>query len=98
MYVLQMSGESTVIQDKAAEGHNVQRQQRKHKSPVGKFENIDWEKDGMKEEVNSFGDGILVNWSELARKYGVRNKAGKLAQNSGQITMEWLKSEGVDVQ
>ena len=40
----------------------------------------------------------MVNWIEVARKYGVKNKAGKLAQNGGQIAMEWLKSEEVDVQ
>ena len=85
-------------EDQAAERHNLQRLQGKQKSPVGKFKNIDWEKDGMKEEINSFGGGILVNWIEVARKYGVKNKAGKLAQNGGQIAMEWLKSEGVDVQ
>ena len=85
-------------EDEAAERHNAQRQQGKQKSPVGKFENMDWDKDGMKEEVNSFGDGTSVNWSELARKYGVKNKAGKLAQNGGQIAMEWLKSEVVDVE
>ncbi len=58
---------------------------------------MEWDKDGLKEEVNSFGDGTLVNWSELARRYGVKNKTGQLAQNGGQIVMEWLKSEGVDV-
>ena len=64
---------------------------------LGGFENMEWDKDGLKEEVNSFGDGTLVNWSELARRYGVKNKTGQLAQNAGQIVMEWLKSEGVDV-
>ncbi|CAB3995360.1 Hypothetical predicted protein [Paramuricea clavata] len=84
--------------DEAAERHNAQRQQGKQKSPVGRFENMEWDKDGMKEEVNSFGDGTLVNWSELARRYGVKNKTGQMAQNGGQIAMEWLKSEGVDVE
>ena len=79
--------------DEAAERHNAQRQQGKQKSPVGRFKNMEWDKDGLKEEVNSFGDGTLVNWSELARRYGVKNKTGQLAQNGGQIAMEWLKSE-----
>lgn len=84
--------------DEAAERHNAQRQLGKQKSPVGRFQDMEWDKDGMKEEVNSFSDGTLLNWSELARRYGLKNKTGQLAQNGGQIAMEWLKSEGVDVE
>ena len=39
----------------------------------------------------------MVNWSELARRFQIKNKNGELAQNGGQIAMEWLKSEGVNV-
>lgn len=37
--------------DEAAKRHNVQRQQGKQKSPVGRFDDMEWDKDGMKDEV-----------------------------------------------
>ncbi len=64
------------------------------KSPVGKFENMDWDKKALMEEVSGYG---VVNWSELARKYEVKNKNGELAKNGGQIVQEYLKSQSVDV-
>ena len=82
----------------AAERHATAMQQGKQKSPVGSFSNMEWDKEGLKAEVKSYEDGTLVNWSELARKYEVKNKAGELAKNGGQIAMEYLKSEAVDVE
>ena len=82
----------------AAERTKEQKQQGKQKSPVGKFANMEWDKQGMKDEVNSYGDDTLVNWSELARRFQIKNKTGELAQNGGQIAIEWLKSEGVNVE
>ena len=57
------------------------------KSPVGKFANMEWDKEGMKDEVNGYADETLVNWSELARRFQIKNKNGELAQNSGQIAI-----------
>ena len=59
---------------------------------------MEWDKEGLKAEVKSYEDGTLVNWSELARKYEIKNKAGEFAKNGGQIAMEYLKSEAVDVE
>ena len=67
------------------------------KSPVGKFENMDWDKKALMEEVSGYNDDGVVNWSELARKYEVKNKNGELAKNGGQIVQEYLKSQSVDV-
>ena len=68
------------------------------KAPWAVFSNMEWDKEGLKAEVKSYEDGTLVNWSELARKYEIKNKAGELAKNGGQIAMERLKSEAVDVE
>jgi hypothetical protein len=84
--------------EEAAERTRQQKQQGKQKSPVGKFANMEWDKEGMKAEVNSYGDDTLPNWSELARQFQIKNKSGELAQNGGQIAKEWLKSEGVNVE
>jgi hypothetical protein len=69
----------------------------KVKSPVGNFENIIWDKQQMKEEVMSYEVGTLINWSDLARRYNIKNTSGETARNGGQITQEWLKSVGVDI-
>ena len=58
---------------------------------------MEWDKEGMKDEINGYADETLVNWSELARRFQIKNKNEELAQNGGQIAMEWLKS-GVNVE
>lgn len=70
---------------------------KKRKTHTGSFDNICWDGGALKEEVISYGDNHNVNWSELARRYEVRNRDGQLAKNGGQIIKEWLISENVDV-
>ena len=82
--------------EEAAECTRQQKQEGKQKSPVGKFANMEWDKEGMKDKINGYADETLDNWSELARRFQIKN--GELAQNGGQIAMEWLKSEGVNVE
>lgn len=85
--------------EEATERSNLEKfQEKKKKSPVGKFDKMEWDQEAMKAEVMGYGDGTLVNWSELGRRYGIKNTSGNLAQNGGQIAFEWLKSEGVDVE
>ena len=67
------------------------------KSPVGNVENMAWDKQALLEEVNGYSSDHVVNWSELARRYEVKNKNGEFAKNGGQIVQEYLKSQGVDV-
>ena len=35
------------------------------KSPVGNFENIQWDKQALLEEVDDYTNGTVINWSEL---------------------------------
>ena len=65
------------------------------RSPVGIFDNMTWDKDALKLEVESYEDGKFVNWSQLAKEYSVTNTKGEIAENGGQIAKEWLKSVGV---
>jgi hypothetical protein len=51
----------------------------------------------MKEEVESYPDDTKVNWSDMARRYSIRNTKGEIAKNGGQVAQEWLKSVGVNV-
>lgn len=67
------------------------------KSPVGNLGNIQWDKQALLEEVNGYTNGTVINWSELARRYEVKNKNGELAKNGGQIVQEYIRSQGVDV-
>ena len=56
-----------------------------------------WDKNGLKNEVEGYGDETKVNWSELARRYQIKNKKGQIAKNGGQIAQEWLISQGVNL-
>ena len=74
-----------------------QKAENEKRSPIGNFKNMQWDKQALLEEVNSYADGTVINWSALARQYQVKNKNGELAKNGGQIVQEYLKSQGVDV-
>lgn len=67
------------------------------RSPVGNTEKMEWNKAALLEEVSGYDSDVLVNWSDLARRYQVKNKNGELAKNGGQIVQEYLKFQGVDI-
>jgi hypothetical protein len=69
----------------------------KKRNPVGDLDNVAFEKENMKQEVESYPDGMVVNWSHLAQQYNIKNTEGELAKNGGQIAQKWLKSEGIDI-
>ncbi len=72
--------------DEATQRHNLEKLHgKKRKSPVGKFDKMEWDKEAMKAEVMTYGDGTLVNWSELGQRYQIKNTNGDLAKNGGQI-------------
>ena len=76
--------------EEATQQHNLEKVQgKKRKSPVDKFDKMEWDKEARKAEIMSYGDGTLVNCSE----YGIKNISGGSAKNGGQIVFEWLKSE-----
>ncbi|KAL9972520.1 hypothetical protein ACROYT_G018842 [Oculina patagonica] len=71
----------------------------KRKRHAGNFEAMTWDKNGLKNEVEGCGDETKVNWSELARRYQIKNMKlkGQIAKNGGQIAQEWLISQGVNL-
>ena len=71
---------------------------RKKTNHSGNLERLTgWDKEALKLEVEGYPIGTKVNWSELARKYLVKNKRGEPAKNGGQIIQDWLISQGVNV-
>lgn len=68
------------------------------KRHTGNFDKISWDGETLKAELLSYEDGQHINWRELARKYDIKNNAGQLAKNGGQIIKEWLLSEDVDIE
>lgn len=72
-------------------------QPKKQRNAVGNFSKMNWDKDAMRTEVSSYPDATVVNWSDLARRYNIKNQIGEKATNGGQIAQEWLKSVGLDV-
>ena len=69
--------------EEATQRSNLEKFQEKKKSPVGKFDKMEWNQEAMKAEVMGYGDGTLINWSELGRRYGNKNTSGNLEQNAG---------------
>ena len=48
---------------------------KKAKDHVGNFEEMTWDKNQLREEVEGYEDGHVVNWSRLAARYNVLNKS-----------------------
>lgn len=64
----------------------------------GRFDNITWNCNGLKAEVQGYPDDMKVNRTVLAREYQIKNSGGQIAKNGGQIAKDWFLSQGVDVQ
>ena len=71
---------------------------RRHK-PVGDLEKLadTWRSKECLDYVNGLPDGESINFSMLARKFGLKDVNCKQKDNKGQIVKEFLKSKGVDV-
>ena len=63
---------------------------KKPKRHVGDLSKATWDKEGLLQEVKSYPDGFQVNWSKLARRYQITNKAGRVSSNGGQIAQEFV--------
>lgn len=72
---------------------------RNKKNHSGNIENmIDGiDKDHLINEINSYAEGTIINWSDLARRYNVSNKKGIPAKNGGQMIQDFLVNQGINV-
>ena len=96
---LASSFESTITAKKRKEREMMEETtgKRRKKDHVGRLENTLWDKDGLKKEVDGYPDETKVNWSELARRFEIRNKKGEIAKNGGQIAQEFLIKAGSNI-
>ena len=67
------------------------------RKPCGPIENMNFDKTNLLQEVQSYNEGSTINYSSLAKKYNICNKAGQPAKNGGQIVKEFLKEQQVNV-
>ena len=56
-----------------------------------------WNADGWLKEVSEYDDGHQINYSQLAKKYNMKNKSNEYPPNGGQIVKEYLIDNGIDV-
>ena len=66
------------------------------KSPVGRFDQMNWDKEKLEVEAEVYEKNTVFNLSQLAVRYNITNQKGELAKNGGQIAKEWLASVGID--
>lgn len=77
--------------------HLLEANKKKEKEHTGNFESMEWDKEAVKAEVEGYDDGHKVSWRELATRYNVNDKNGKLAGNGGQVIKQWLVSNNVNI-
>ena len=66
------------------------------RQPCSPIEIMNFDKNNLFQEVQSYNEGSTINYSSLAKKY-ICNKAGQPAKNGGQIVIEFLKEQQVNV-
>ncbi|CAH1250805.1 LGMN [Branchiostoma lanceolatum] len=72
---------------------------RKPKKRLGNFEAwAEFDKERLKQEVESYEDGAKINWTQLALKYDIKQQDGKHVANVGQLLKLWLEKEQIDIQ
>ena len=57
---------------------------------MGKHSTYTWDKSILEEEALTWNDETVVNWSEVGKRYDIRDKSGKVAKNRGQIAKDYL--------
>ena len=72
-------------------------QRRKPKVSIGKFSNYQFDKTKFLQDMKSIPSGTPVSWTELARKYQVRNAQGNAPGNAGQVLFQFARPNGIDV-
>ncbi|XP_019624951.1 PREDICTED: uncharacterized protein LOC109470439 [Branchiostoma belcheri] len=71
----------------------------KVKDRLGNFNSFaDFDRESLKREVMDLDENTEVNWTQLAIKYNIKGKDGKLPGNAGQLVKLWLQSQGVDTE
>ena len=69
----------------------------KQKKHSGDFGKMTWDKRALKKEIENLPDDAIINWSNIARKYEIKNKKGQISKNGGQTAQEFIILEGVDL-
>ena len=71
----------------------------KKKNHTGNLDKMTWNKESLISEINTHleNETKVASWSELARKYNITDKTGKVPDNGGQIAKEYIKSTGINV-
>ena len=49
-----------------------------------------WDKSALEHDAQQWTNDTVFNWSEIGRKYNIRDKSGKLAKNCGQVSKDYL--------
>ena len=74
---------------------NITHQTQKKKNHVGL---VCWKSEECLIEVSSYGTEVnKINFTALARKYGMKNSSGSFPGNGGQVVKEFLIESGVDI-
>ena len=82
------------LQDKKA----VEEGRKRPRNPIGNINKYKWQSDECLEFVESLEDGSFMNYSELARMFGLKDGDMFGKDNKNQIVKQFLINNGVDVE
>ena len=83
-----MSGSYEMPEQKRECASSSQLKIRKH-SP--KFDNVQWDKEGLLHKLKYWPEGSIISWSEIAREFNIPGL------NGGQTVKEFASENGINV-
>ena len=70
------------------------KQNKTRKNHIGSYS---WLNSECFAEVENYEIGTYINFTKLSQKFQMKNKAGALPSNSGQVVKEFLEKKGIDL-
>ena len=70
---------------------------KRRRNPLGNIAKYEWQSEECLSYVNNLEDGALLNFSELARTFGLKDNDAFGKDNKNQVVKQFLVNNGIDV-
>ena len=69
---------------------------KRRRNPIGNLAKYEWQPEECLSYVNNY-DGSLVNFSKLARTFGLKDNDAFVKDNKNQVVKQFLVNNGIDI-
>ena len=98
---LRMVQQFETISDAAERTQNnkedIEAGRKRRRNPIGNLANYEWESEECLSYVNNLDDGALLNFSDLARTFGLKDNDAYGKDNKNQVVKQFLVNNGINI-